>query len=58
MNEIGFDRCQRAIFDDDHVMIFLHGIDDVMKERLLRRFRSRAVLRGRIRRGWIVVFRD
>ena len=58
MNEIGFDRCQWAILDDDHVMIFLHGIDDVMEERLLRRFRRRAVLRGRIRGGRILIFRD
>lgn len=56
MDEISFDGGQRAIFDDDHVMIFLHGIDDVMKERFFRRLGRRAVLRGRVRRCGAVAF--
>lgn len=49
MDEVGFDRREWPVFDHDHVMIFLHGIDDVMEERFLGRLGRGAILTRRIR---------
>lgn len=56
VNEICFNSWQRSIFDNDHMMIFLHGVDDMMKEWLFRCFGCRSVMWRWVWSYWIVVF--